>query len=210
MDTLKSFWRLFAAFFKIGIMTFGGGYAMLPMLEREIVEKHGWTTREELLDYFAIGQCTPGIIAVNTATFIGYKLKKIPGGVVATVGVITPSVIIISVIAALLSGFGDNVWVTKAFVGIRVAVGALITSSVIKLVKSSVKNVLHILLAVAAFVVVAVFGQNPVWAVLAAAVFGLCVPACGTMTWKKKAGQGKPDGTAGTEAERSEEGQNDA
>ena len=136
---MQILWTLYRAFFMIGALTFGGGYAMLPMLEREIVAKHKWATQEEILDYFAIGQCTPGIIAVNTATFVGYKQKGIIGGIVATLGVVSPSIVIIMVIAAVLTNFMDVVWVQHAFAGIRVAVCALIVASVIKLAKSNVK-----------------------------------------------------------------------
>ena len=119
---MRELWELYRSFFTIGALTFGGGYAMLPMLERELVEKHHWVTQEEILNYFAIGQCTPGIIAVNTATFVGYKRRKVVGGIVTTLGVISPSLIIITVIAALLSNFMDILWVQHAFAGIRVAV----------------------------------------------------------------------------------------
>jgi len=167
---MRLLWDLYRAFFTIGALTFGGGYAMLPMLEREIVAKHKWSTSEELLDYFAIGQCTPGVIAVNTATFVGYKTKGIWGGIVATLGVVSPSIVIITVIAMVLSNFMDNPWVMHAFAGIRVAVCALIVSSVIKLAKSNVKKYWHIALAICAFVVVAVLGLSPVYVVIACAV----------------------------------------
>ena len=104
---MKLLWELYRAFFMIGALTFGGGYAMLPMLEREIVSKHKWSTSEELLNYFAIGQCTPGVIAVNTATFVGYKQAGTLGGVFATLGVISPSLVIIVAIAMLLENFMD-------------------------------------------------------------------------------------------------------
>ena len=156
---------LYRAFFTIGALTFGGGYAMLPMLEREIVSKHGWATQEELLNYFAIGQCTPGIIAVNTATFVGYKQKGVAGAVLATLGVVSPSVIIITVIAMVLKQFMDIAWVQHAFAGIRVAVCALITASVIKLVRSGVKRWWQIALAAAAFLIVAFLRVSPVWVV---------------------------------------------
>ena len=178
---MKELWNLFATFFKIGICTFGGGYAMLPMLEREVVNKHSWATMEELMDYFAIGQCTPGIIAVNTATFVGYKTRGIAGGIAATLGVISPSIIIIVLIAMLLENFMDILWVQHAFAGIRVAVCALIVSSVIKLAKSSLKKWWHIALAVCGFVVVALLGLSPVWVVIVCAalsfIFGKKVNA---------------------------------
>ena len=167
---MKVLWELFSAFFAIGVMTFGGGYAMLPMLEREIVQKHKWATQEEILNYFAIGQCTPGIIAVNTATFVGYKTRKVLGGICATLGVVAPSVLIITVIAMVLQNFMDIQWVQHAFAGIRVAVCALIAASVIKLFKSNVKKNWHIALAVGAFAAVALLDLSPVYVVVACAV----------------------------------------
>ncbi len=167
---MKILWDLFRAFFTIGALTFGGGYAMLPMLEREIVNKHKWATQEELLNYFAIGQCTPGVIAVNTATFVGSKVKGVIGGVVATLGVVAPSILIITVIAMVLQNFMDIIWVQNAFAGIRVAVVALITASVVKLFKSNVKTHWHIALAVIAFIVVALLKLSPVYVVVGCAV----------------------------------------
>ena len=99
--------RLFGTFAKVGVMTFGGGYAMLPILQREIVEDRHWATEEELMDYYAVGQCTPGIIAVNTATFIGQKKAGIAGGIMATLGVVFPSIVIILLIASVLTHFAD-------------------------------------------------------------------------------------------------------
>ena len=129
--------KLFLAFAKIGAVTFGGGYAMLPILQRDIVKKHGWATDDELVDYFAIGQCTPGIIAVNTATFIGYKQKGVWGGIFATLGVIFPSIVIISIIAAFITNYAELPVVRYAFNGIRVCVCILILNAVLKLSKSS-------------------------------------------------------------------------
>lgn len=124
---------LFLTFARIGACTFGGGYAMLPILQREVVEKKGWCTEGDLADYYAIGQCTPGIIAVNTATFVGYRKKGNLGGVMATLGVAAPSVIIILIIAAFLSTFAEEPLVQHAFAGVRACVCALIFSSVLKL-----------------------------------------------------------------------------
>lgn len=165
--------QLFVSFAKIGVMTFGGGLAMLPMLERELVESKKWVTTEEILDYYAVGQCTPGIIAVNTATFVGYKKSKVLGAIFATLGVVFPSVVIISVIAAVLSNFADIPAVQHAFAGIRIAVCALIASAVIKLAKSNVKNLTQIIIAVCAFIIIAVFGASPVVVVIASAIAGL-------------------------------------
>ena len=135
---MKKSLELFLSIFKIGTFTFGGGYAMLPFLQREVVEKRAWATHEELTDYFAIGQCTPGIIAVNTATFIGYKLKSYVGGVVATLGLVFPCLVIIMLIAAFIQNFADLPVVIHAFNGVRACVCALILSSVLKLRKSTV------------------------------------------------------------------------
>lgn len=165
--------QLFLSFAKIGVMTFGGGLAMLPMLERELVEDRKWVTNEEILDYYAVGQCTPGIIAVNTATFVGYKKAKVIGAIIATLGMVFPSLVIITVIAAVLSNFADIPAVQHAFSGIRIAVCALIASAVIKLAKSNVKNFIQIIIAVVAFIVIAVFGASPVVVVVGAAVAGL-------------------------------------
>ncbi|MCR4616186.1 MAG: chromate transporter [Clostridiales bacterium] len=178
---MKLLLKLFITFFKIGIMTFGGGIAMLPMLQREVVEKNKWATEDELIDYFAIGQCTPGIIAVNTATFIGYRKKGVIGGIFSTLGVITPSIIVITAIAALISNFSDNEIVLHAFAGIRVAVCALIFAAIVKLIKNNFKKTdeyrlhiaIQIILAVTAFVVVAVLGRSPVWVVVGASAAGL-------------------------------------
>lgn len=134
---VKELILLFMTFFKIGAVTFGGGYAMLPILQREIVEKFNWATDEELMDYFAIGQCTPGVIAVNTATFIGYKRKGIIGGIIATLGVVSPSILIISVIAAFITNYADIPAVGYAFNGIRVCVCVLIFNAITKLAKNS-------------------------------------------------------------------------
>ena len=131
---------LFFTFARIGVCTFGGGYAMLPILQREIVKKRHWATDEELTDYFAIGQCTPGIIAVNTATFIGHKYKGIAGGILATLGVVFPSLIIITIIAAFLQNFASYPVVAHALAGINAAVVALIAVSVFKLGKSTLKG----------------------------------------------------------------------
>ena len=170
---MRELLQLFGTFFSIGALTFGGGYAMLPMLRREVVQKHAWATEEELLDYFAIGQCTPGIIAVNTATFVGYKQRGVAGGIVATAGVVAPSFIIITLIAMLLQNFMDIAWVQNAFAGVRVAVSALIVMSVWQLVRKNVKSPLQIALAVAAFVLVAFLGSSPVYVVVGCVLLGI-------------------------------------
>lgn len=180
--------QLFLSFAKIGVMTFGGGLAMLPMLERELVESKKWVTNEEILDYYAVGQCTPGIIAINTATFVGYKKSKVIGAIVATLGMVFPSLVIITVIAAVLSNFADIPAVQHAFSGIRIAVCALIASAVIKLAKSNVKSLTQIIIAVAAFIIIAVFGASPVVVIVGSAVAGLLLGRFGK---KNKEGEKK-------------------
>ena len=137
---MKLLWELFLTFAKVGVMTFGGGMAMLPILQREVVEHKGWATEEELMDYFAIGQCTPGVIAVNTATFIGQKHRGWLGGIVATLGIVFPSLLIITVLAGVINSFSHLDWVQHAFAGIRVCVCVLIFNAVLKLMKSSMKD----------------------------------------------------------------------
>lgn len=134
---MKEILKLFLAFAKIGAVTFGGGYAMLPILQRDIVAKHKWATEDELLDYFAIGQCTPGVIAVNTATFVGYKNKGLLGGIFATLGVVFPSIVIITIITAFVQNYAEIEIVRYALNGIRVCVCVLILNSILKLSKSS-------------------------------------------------------------------------
>ena len=126
---------LFLTFAKVGVMTFGGGMAMLPILQREVVERKNWATEDELGDYYAIGQCTPGIIAVNTATFVGQKQGGIAGGIVATLGMVFPSLVIITALAGLIAAFSHLAWVQHAFAGIRVCVCVLIFNTVLKLAK---------------------------------------------------------------------------
>ena len=129
---------LFVTFAKIGVMTFGGGYAMLPMLQREVVENKHWATEEEIMDYYAVAQCTPGVIAVNIATFVGQKYKGIWGSIIATLGVVFPSLVIISALAGVIEAFSHLVWVKNAFGGIRICVCVLILNAVVKLLKKAV------------------------------------------------------------------------
>ncbi len=169
---MKTLLELFLIFAKMGAVTFGGGYAMLPILQREIVDNKHWGTEEELMDYYALGQVTPGMIAVNVATFIGCKLKGFWGGVFATLGVITPSMIIITVIALFLSQFEENPYVAHAFAGIRACVCVLILDAVIKLGKKSVKDQRTLLIFLAILVISLFAPVSPVISVLAAGAAG--------------------------------------
>ena len=170
---MKELMNLFWSFCRIGGLTFGGGYAMLPMLQKEVVETHKWATEQELLDYYAVGQATPGIIAVNTATFIGYKEKGILGAIFATSGVVFPALIIIMSIAGFIDSFSDSNIVQHAFSGIRVAVGVLILNALVKMVKGSVKDILGIILFVATFIISIVFNISVVYIVVASALIGI-------------------------------------
>lgn len=148
---------------------------MLPMLQKEIVDKHKWATEEELLDYFAIGQSTPGIIAVNTATFVGYKKKGIPGSIAATLGIICPSLIIISLLALIFSEFAGEEYFEKAFSGIRIAVVALIIQAVVRIGKKAVINKTGIVLSLLAFVCGAFLNISPLPVIAVAIITGIIV-----------------------------------
>lgn len=164
---------LYISFVKIGFMTFGGGYAMLPILEREVVEKKKWATNEEILDYYAIGQSTPGIIAINTATFCGYKMAKNIGGVVASLGFITPSIIIITLISSFLKNFSHISAIQHAFGGIRIAVCALVLYSVIKMLRKNANSVGKFMVFLLTFLAIAVFDISPVVLVIVVALIGI-------------------------------------
>lgn len=191
--------RLFLTFAKVGVMTFGGGYAMLPILQREVVEKRHWATEEELTDYFAIGQCTPGIIAVNTATFVGRKHGGVVGGIVATLGVVFPSLVIIMLIAAFLTNFADIPAVKNALAGVNACVVALIASSVIKLGRTTLKNrpsvviflIVFALAAVGSFVSFpATWWGNALDKLLSPAVLVVAAGAAGVALWMPRGGKG--------------------
>lgn len=170
---MKLLLELFIAFAKVGVMTFGGGYAMIPILERELVDKKGWTTGEELMDYYAVGQCTPGIIALNTASFIGVKKGGVAGAVAASLGMLFPSVVIICAIAGLLTNFSSLPVVKSAFAGIRVCVCVLIFNAVVKLWKKAVVDKATLVLCLAVFLISVFFDVSPVLFVLLCAFAGI-------------------------------------
>ena len=174
-DKLKQLGGLFITFAVVGVTTFGGGYAMLPALQREVVEKRRWATDEEVMDWYAIGQCTPGIIAVNTATFVGQKLAGVLGGIFATLGVVFPSLVIITIIAAFIQNFAHLPAVQSAFAGIRVCVCVLILNAVVKLWKKSVVDWKTLLIFIAVFACSVFLSISPVIYVLAAAIAGIIV-----------------------------------
>lgn len=170
---------MYLTFFRIGAVTFGGGYAMLPILQREVVENKHWATEEELMDYYAIGQCTPGIIAVNTATFIGRKFRGIPGAILCTLGVVSPSIVIISIIAALIQNFADLAWVQNALAGIRVCVCVFIFNSVLKLIKSAVVDKPTMALYCILFAAAVFFDLSPILFVVVAGAAGVLLTKTG-------------------------------
>ncbi|EMB35375.1 chromate transporter [Treponema denticola] len=171
-NCFKTYASLFASFFKIGLVTFGGGLAMLPILKRDLVDSKGWLTEDEILDYFAIGQSTPGVIAVNVATFVGYKRGGLIGSIFSTSGIVFPSLIIISLIAAFVSNFNELVWVQKALKGINVAVSVLLVKAVFSFGKKTVFDLCTFLIAALSFVLMFAFKVQGVWIVIGSALSG--------------------------------------
>lgn len=170
---MKELFELYAAFFRIGGLTFGGGLTMLPMLKYELVEKKKWVEEEDLLDYYAVGQCTPGIIAVNVATFVGFKRKGVLGGIFSTLGMISPSLIIVSILALFLEQFMSNQIIAHAVGGIKVVVCALMLNTVVTMAKKTVKSIIAGVVCVIAFLM-AMFTPIPtVLLVVVAGIFGV-------------------------------------
>ena len=169
---LKQFIEIYLAFVKIGTFTFGGGLAMMPIMQRELIERRGWLTEEELIDYFAIGQSTPGIIAVNVATFVGYKRLGWFGGIIGTLGVVTPSWVIIMLLAGAISSVDKYPMAQRALRGINVAVAALLTSVIVKFSRRTIKNIWNALFMLLAFVLIYFFKIQSVWIIIAALVIG--------------------------------------
>ena len=180
---MRELLKLTGLFFKIGLFTFGGGYAMLPLLQSEVVNRHRYLTEEELLDLYSIGQCTPGVIAVNVATFIGYKQKGVWGAVFSTLGMVLPSLIIISLIAAVLKQFMHERYVAYAFAGIRICVVALIADIVYGLWKKNVQGYQSMAIFIGALILLVGFNLGAVWIVLLAALTALI---CAEVRRRKK------------------------
>lgn len=176
---MKELFELFLSFAKVGVMTFGGGYAMLPILQREVADNKGWASEEELMDYYAVGQCTPGVIAVNTATFVGRKQAGIIGGIVATAGVVFPSVVIICIIAGILTNFADIPAVKSAFAAIRVCVCVLIFNSVTKLWKKAVIDKATLVICLIVFVLSVLFDVSPAVYVVICCAAGILLTGMG-------------------------------
>lgn len=177
MDDLHLLWQLYWAFLRIGGLTFGGGLTMLPMLRYELVEKQGWISEEELIDCYAVGQCTPGIIAVNTATFVGYRKKGIAGGITATLGMVTPSLVIITLVAACLENYMDNIWLQHALMGVRGVVCALMLNTVMNLARKSLVDRFCLVVCGLAFGISVLTNVPTILIVVLAAVSGILFQA---------------------------------
>ncbi len=165
--------QLFFSFMKIGVFTFGGGYAMIPLIHREVIDSHPWIDEKELLDIFAISQITPGVIAVNAATYIGYKIGRFWGSFFATLGVVLPSFIIIYLISFFLVHFKDVVWVEYAFRGIRIGVVVLLVATVVRLMRVDKINVIYILVISVSFLLATFTALNIIFLLLGAIGIGI-------------------------------------
>ena len=180
IEKIKNLLNLYSSFAKIGTFTIGGGLAMMPMMQAELIEKRKWITDEELIDYYAVGQSTPGIVAVNVATFVGYKQMGIIGGIFATLGMVTPSLVIIMILAGLINSINDFPVVKKALKGINVAVAALLTSTIINFMKKTIKKFTNAIFMLISFLLVFVFKLPSFWIILFALLIGV------VLTYKEK------------------------
>ena len=180
IDKIKNLFNLYFSFAKIGTFTIGGGLAMIPMMQSELIEKRKWITDEELIDYYAVGQSTPGIVAVNVATFVGYKQMGIIGGIFATLGMVTPSLIIIMILAGIINSINDFPIIQKALKGINVAVAALLTSTIINFMKKTIKKFTNAIFMMISFLLVFVFKLPSFWIILFALFIGV------VLTYKEK------------------------
>ena len=180
IDKIKNLLNLYFSFAKIGTFTIGGGLAMMPMMQAELIEKRKWITDEELIDYYAVGQSTPGIVAVNVATFVGYKQMGLIGGIFATLGMVTPSLVIIMILASLINSINDFPIIQKALKGINVAVAALLTSTIINFMKKTIKKFTNAIFMMISFLLVFVLKLPSFWIILFALLIGV------VLTYKEK------------------------
>lgn len=189
-NVLKELWDLYYTFAKIGTFTIGGGLAMMPMMQKELIEKEHWITEEDLIDYYAVGQSTPGIVAVNVATFVGFRQVGIIGGIVATLGMVTPSLVIIMILAGLINSISDYPVAQKALRGINVAVAALMTSVIVKFAKKTIKNIVNAVFMLISFALVFFFKVPSFYIILCALAIGVAL----TVINFKKAQKGTTEG----------------
>lgn len=171
-------WTLLITFLKLGAFTFGGGYAMIPLVQTEIVDRKQWITEEEFMDIIAISEATPGVFAVNMATFVGYKIEKTLGALVATVGVVFPSFLIIIIVSMFFEQFINLKWVAYAFQGIRAGVVILILSAVVRMAKGLPKTAFTLPIILGAFLITSFTNINVVLIILAGAALGLIRQVC--------------------------------
>ena len=174
---LKELLLYYWTWFKVGLFTFGGGYAILPMIDKEVIQKHHWAEYEEVMDYYAIGQSLPGFIAVNTAVFVGNKAAGVKGAIASALGVISPSIILITLIATLLTGFQDIPVINHALNGIRIGVCMLMVATIVQLWKSSIKSITGLVICVVAFVLAYIVGINVALLVILSAAAGIILKA---------------------------------
>ena len=170
---MKVLWQLFSSFFRIGCFTIGGGYAMLPLMQKEIVDNRGWTKEQDFVDMLAVTQSVPGVIAVNSAIYIGYKIKGFKGSLAAAMACILPSFIIILLIACLFHQFNDNPYVIKIFAGIRPAVVALIASSVWTIARKMPFSYAALIITIASTLLIWLCKISPIYILIAAAAWGI-------------------------------------
>jgi chromate transporter len=194
IEKIKNLLNLYSSFAKIGTFTIGGGLAMMPMMQAELIEKRKWITDEELIDYYAVGQSTPGIVAVNVATFVGYKQMGIIGGIFATLGMVTPSLVIIMILAGLINSINDFPIIQKALKGINVAVAALLTSTIINFMKKTIRKFTNAIFMLISFLLVFVLKLPSFWIILFALLIGV------VLTYKEK----KKAAVSGDDAKKSE------
>ena len=194
IEKIKNLLNLYFSFAKIGTFTIGGGLAMMPMMQAELIEKRKWITDEELIDYYAVGQSTPGIVAVNVATFVGYKQMGIIGGIFATLGMVTPSLVIIMILASLINSINDFPIIQKALKGINVAVAALLTSTIINFMKKTIRKFTNAIFMLISFLLVFVLKLPSFWIILFALLIGV------VLTFKEK----KKAAVSGDDAKKSE------
>lgn len=174
MEKRKKLWQLFCSFFRIGAFTFGGGYAMIPLIQRETVEEKHWLTDDDILEILAIAESTPGPIAINSATFVGYRVAGVMGAFCATFGVVLPSLVIISILSYVIDAFKSNVYVAYAFWGIRAGVLALVTKALWTMFKKQPKKPFTYIIMFLALVAVAFFKVNTIIVLVVCAAAGLC------------------------------------
>jgi len=166
---------IFKTFFKIGAFTLGGGYAMLPIIQKEVIKKKKWLKDDEFMDSIAVTNSLPGPLAINSATFVGYKTAGIPGAVVAALGAVLPSFMIILVIAIFFGNFADNAVVEQIFAGVRPAVVALIVYALVNLTKSVGINKINMIIAITALILILVANMHPILVIIMAGLAGLLI-----------------------------------